>query len=98
MKSLKERTEIQQAYLDGADVQCCHTGNDSYVSLDHYSEPDFNWMINDFRVKPKPMEIWVNIYSNGQFCLHDTKEEAERLASIGTSARRDAVKFIEVIE
>ena len=99
MKSLKERTEIQQAFLNGADVECCIIGNNSYGPLDHCSEPDFNWMINDFRIKPKPMEVWVNVYDVGMSCprkncLHDNYMDAKH--ALCTDGR--TVKFIEAPE
>ena len=97
MKSLKERTEIQQAYLDGAEIQC----KTNTMILSKWGEaktPQFEWHKTDYRVKREPVVVWVNIYSNARLCAHTTEEEALRLASVGTSARREAVKFIEVIE
>ena len=96
MKSLKERTEIQQAYLDGAEIEMNSRDSERWINYD--GSHDFDWFNWNHRVKPKQMVIWVNIYANTKPCAHTTKEEALKLASVGMNTRRKAVKFIEVIE
>ena len=61
MKSLKERTEIQQACLDGAEIEYTQKG-----SVWQKAEmPAFNWYEKDYRVKPKPMTEYIAYYPNG---------------------------------
>lgn len=65
-----------------------------------------SWKIRElrefkFRLKPKPKEVWLNIYSKASF-THDTEEEARKANFIygykyGPGARV-AVKFREVVE
>lgn len=49
----------------------------------------------EFRLKPNPMEIWVNVYGDKKI-IYATKSLAERGA--GTSAIKVAVHFREVVE
>ena len=98
MKSLKERTEIQQACLDGAEIQC----KTNTMILSKWGEvrtPQFEWHKTDDRIKPKPMEVWVNVYDVGMSCprkncLHDNYMDAKH--ALCTDGR--TVKFIEAPE
>ena len=96
MKTLKERTEIQQAYLDGASIEYNDVRNDESWSC-CYGEPSFVWVNYDYRIKPEPMEIWVNIYGDGSHAGYNEKDRAKTLA-LREDVKRVAVKFIEVID
>lgn len=58
---------------------------------------DPSWNFNDYkyRVKPEPMELWVNLYADGSG-LGYTKE-VSALSGVGTYTVRKAVLFREVI-
>lgn len=58
------------------------------------------WHIQDaeklqFRIKPKPMEIWVNFYENQAGLAHSSKQSAIDICN--SVATRVAVHFREVI-
>lgn len=101
MKPLRERTEIQQAYLDGKQVQVklvqsLHFINDGSIKWRDCTNLCFDsWYSVDYRIKPKPMERWVNIYDNQEDVedyLHLSEEDAENdLCADGRT-----VHFIEV--
>lgn len=39
-------------------------------------EPVWDFYRNDYRVKPKPMEAWANVYTGSPICYHGTEEAA----------------------
>lgn len=58
----------------------------------------WDWFSFDYRVKPEPLEGWVNVYPDtaGRYIsFHSTKENADRSAS---DARIRCVKMREVEE
>lgn len=92
MKTLKERTEIQQAKLDGEEIEC------SFLSCGEWADyfgDDFNWNDFDFRVKPKPMEIWAHFYNNGGITAFETKEKAVSAIGFSTETEIEIIKFIQ---
>ena len=93
MKTLKERIEVMQACLDGETIEVVDNNKTGrWVVADYI--PNFNWSSCNYRIKPEPMVIWVNIYPI-EFCGHKTKELSKGFAGL---TDRTAVKFIEVIE
>lgn len=64
MKTLAEKIAIMQAYLDGKSIEFSFDG-ESYRPV--LVEPDFDWRLLDYRVKPEIREGWVNIYKNKYF-------------------------------
>ena len=65
MKTLAEQIEVMQAARGGEQIE---------IAIDGYRTPkriwrdaddgvNFNWEFNDYRIKPKPLEFWVNVYS-----------------------------------
>ena len=56
MKTLQERTEIQQAYLDGASIEYNDVRNDELWSC-CYGEPSFVWVNYDYRIELKLNEL-----------------------------------------
>lgn len=63
MKTLKEKIEVMQAALDGKEIQILIC--DGWDDWDNDTLPAFNWGANDYRIKPEPMEFWVNVYDDG---------------------------------
>ena len=47
----------------------------------------------EYRVKPKVVECWANVYNNGSFAFHDTESAAKSHAT--SNAMRVAVKLVE---
>ena len=63
--------------------------------------PCWNWVDYEYRVKPEPLECWVNVYKDGSVTHHHTKESAEQWAakySGDEAAERVAVHLKEVQE
>jgi len=96
MKSLKEKIEVMQAYLDGEKIE--HRMDDTGEWKDVYNAPYFQWGEWDYRIKPKPMEIWVNIYADGDIFGHRNKDSAKSALISDSGNVRLAVKFIEVTD
>ena len=89
MKTLRERTEIQQAFLDGAKIEYKQIGSVWQTA----GSPAFDWHEKDYQIKPKPMELWLTISSCGQLgnIYRDKVSAKEKLDQDWT-----AKKFIEV--
>ena len=91
----KEKIEVMQAFLDGAALEIKYE-NGEWYPWTLGDEPQWSWDTNEFRVKPMPMVVWVNVYDDGGLFIHET--EASALNDAGESADRIAVKFMEVME
>ena len=74
MKTLKEKIEVMQAALDEKEIEVLRYDSDIWIIC---YKPSFNWDINDYRIKPEPLEGWFNIYKDKAIGLYETKEEAE---------------------
>lgn len=61
MKTLKEKIEVMQAALDGKEIESkwLQKGNPEWKSEDMLV---FNWVCFDYRIKPEPLEIYIDIY------------------------------------
>lgn len=60
------------------------------------SNPDWNFFCFDYRVKPEPIELWVNVYNPPFYNVaYSSKEKALHHAS--QDCVRKAVLFREVI-
>ena len=96
MKTLKERTEIQQAFLDGTEVVSRYLGcKEDTVWDDCMGCNNFDWGNYDFKIKPKPMVRYINIYSgNLGECLYKSYGDAKN--SLDTNGR--TIKFIQVMD
>ena len=95
MKTLKERTIIQQAKLDGESIEIISLTNDDVWNL--YLGDKFNWQTHTFRVKPKLMEIWVNIYNYDSDLLFDNAHKTKKEADLKSTCHRiRLVKFVQV--
>ena len=90
MKSLRERTEIQQAYLGGQTIEEWIDGE----WLNPPGEPRFNWNRYDYRVKLKPLVVWCNTYPERVYC-HTSERIAQN--AVHQDAIRAGVKCVEVI-
>jgi len=98
MTTLREKIEIMTAAEDGAVIQWKGMGEEIWISADlpEGIEVSFNWTDFDYRIKPAPMEIWVNIYSDYLGGPHFSKSEADN--EFGGKNRVSCKRFIEVIE
>lgn len=55
MKTLKERVEVMQAYLDGKTIQDNIDGN--WTDWESGNDPQFNWSSYDYRIKPENKQV-----------------------------------------
>ena len=94
MKTLKERIEIEKAFLDGIDVEVF---DEDWLQLGRYNSEGylFEWHRFDYRIKPETLEGWCNIYGNHAFGFYETKEEAEE-ASCSNVIK--TIKLREIID
>lgn len=52
-----ERIAIMQAYVDGKEIE--FTWRDLGKAWVKISDPTWDWSLNDYRIKPKPSEVYV---------------------------------------
>jgi hypothetical protein len=76
MKTLREMIEVMQAAERGKEIECC-----DHKKEWNSSPPLWDWFRCDYRVKPKPREIWLVGYCrSGAYCVYDNEREAIRAA------------------
>lgn len=95
MKTTKEKMEVMQAFMDGKLIQRTHRDEDRGRWSTLGTEPVWDWLMYDFRVKPELRTIWVNEYASEQDVVHDNKEIA--IEDAAGYAVRVAVEYREVI-
>ena len=95
MKTLKEKIEVMKAALDGKEIEHTWMNQDDWILTQTQPHPDFNWQKMDYRIKPEPMEFWVNVSSDFGF---RTKEEALLTAKLFKNKKIRTIKVREVIE
>ena len=82
MKTTKEMIEVMQAYDRGEDIECF---NDDYEQWKDVNNPIWDWLHNDYRVKPKkkyvpfdtPEEFFAEQRKHGEFI--ENKESGEKM-------------------
>ena len=75
---IESAVDVLQRYKAGETIQC--QLNDLWIDL---RDPQFNFGATNYRVKPEPVEFWMNVspIANRNF---DTKEEAESFCTFGS--------------
>jgi len=98
MKDLATKIKIMQAALDGKEIECIILNEkDAWEVIRNIDDITWDWLNEDYRIKPEPMEFWVNVYPNGNILsAHETKEVSEENAKIVNSVK--SIKVREVIE
>ena len=72
MMDIKELLKLAEAQLGGEEVEEWSELAQSWWP----AEPALKWARkNNFRIKPKPMELWVNVYCDVVIC-HSTQKKA----------------------
>lgn len=92
MKTLKEKIEVMQAALYGKEVQFFNSSGEWQDLEDE--EPLWDWDQFDYRIKPTPLEFWVNVHANLTHAVEvfTTEGDAE------IHAKHSKVKTIKVRE
>ena len=82
MKTTKEMIEVMQAYERGEQIECF---NDDYKQWKDVDSPIWDWLHNEYRVKPKksyvpfdtPEEFLTEYRKHGEFI--ENKESGEKM-------------------
>lgn len=91
----KEKIEVMQAYLDGRKIQLRGKTLRFPKWEDIEKEPEWNFINNEYRIKPEPIRKWVVITSSNSIMTwydYDKKEIAERQCKQWVDCR--VVEFI----
>lgn len=85
---------IFQAFAEGKTIQWFDVFCEKWIDL---ASPNFFGRPSDYRIKPEPMVVYVNVYSDGSgtHLAYDSLESAERAETHTKNITRRAVKFIE---
>lgn len=87
----QEKIAVMQAYQEGKSIQFLRDPDNGWI--DCSGSPVWNWLDNEYRVKPELMEIWVNVYEKrGVMYSYTTPKGAQNCLSEGGVTK----KFIEV--
>jgi hypothetical protein len=84
---------IVQALVNGKTIEY-HTELDG-GKWTEVTEVEFTSKPEQYRIKPDPRKIWVNIYPDGALQAYPTKEKAQQYC--GRAVVRIAVPFVEVL-
>lgn len=89
---LLSNLDVLKAYADGQDIQYkCKDRDEQWREV---ITPSFTLGHYDYRIKPRPIEGWVNVYEDGSLgTVHGTKAEA---LDRGDSAMRTV--FVREVE
>lgn len=69
----KEMIEVLQHFEAGGDVEFMDFGDTEWRLA---GTPIWNFHRTEYRPKPKPLELWVNVYDSGQTFVHRSEESA----------------------
>jgi len=93
MKTLKDKIEVMQAALDGKNIQRQYDEElKQWVDIAG-AGAQWDWVNYDYRIKPEPMEFWVNVYDTG-IAVFDSEEAARSI----TASINKTIKVREVVE
>jgi len=95
--TLAEKIAVMQAAERGEQIECLRRDHGHGWQL--YSNPkedlNWNWEQCEYRVKPKPAVVYLNMYG----CEHyGYNSEAEALEAASRASIRTAVRFVECPE
>ena len=95
IEDTKKAIEVMQAFVDGKEIQC-RSHNHSHWK---YANPDWNFTNCEYRVKPEPKEVWINMYPDRAFASvawasEDDAKESKTVKELGCKP----TLFREVIE
>ena len=95
----KDMIEIMQAYLDGSSIEVNkHTTKYKWIPTN--GSPLWDWISSDYRIKPKPKELWVNeddFEDSAVFIAYQSKAEAVNAHKHSITKTETAVHYKEVL-
>lgn len=92
----EEMIKVMQAYVDGEEIEYTRSGKDWRYSDD----PEWDWSLFEYRIKPKPRTIWVNEHEDNMetwYTCYNSKKDAEHDA-YDYGLIRTAVEYQEVMK
>lgn len=87
------KISVMKAFADGKKVELYDFG-----TWKQCTNPSWNWSAFNFRIKPEPLERWVNVFSSGVLDDWTSEECAKKAAQGRGSIVRVAVHMREVTE
>lgn len=89
----KEMIAVLQHFEAGGKVQFISRRSGSGLGWEDVVYPTWNFYDFEYRIKPNPLELWVNVYNDGHIgcALHDHREAVENCGKGGQT-----VHMIEV--
>lgn len=80
-----EMIEVLQHFVDGGMIEFRSTivDDDDYLIWQDAVVPTWNFDDFDYRIKPKPLELWGNASPDNYFVPHGDKKEAEDHCALG---------------
>ena len=88
-KSAKARAEIMLAFAEGKTIQGLESDG-KWVDLCY---PSWDWECEEFRIRPEPFAIWVNVHSDGS-----TFSYPDELGAVTASRNDKSVRTIKMVE
>ena len=79
MSDTAYKIKVMQAFEDGKKIQSSYGGK-----WEDNCDPRWDWPKVEYRIKPEPLELWVNFFPNnlplteGSLYVHVDEEEAEK--------------------
>ena len=70
-----EMIAVIQAHKDGKKIQVKSRKNDVWYSSFN-NQPSWNFSEFEYRVKPKPLVLWINEYEDGKIYHHRSELDA----------------------
>jgi len=95
IKMLLRQIMVMEAYEDGAKIE--HTVQHQNLPWLNINKPSWDWTRYEYRVKPEPLTLWVNVYSAGNYGSAFSSEE-DAIEALGGYTRGRTVKMQEVTE
>lgn len=92
MKTLKEKIEVMQAYLDGKTIQGSVDGN--WTDWKSKNDPQFNWGSFDYRIKPENKQVPYDFSDAESLIGRKVRDKEERSLFIITSVDKDSAVII----
>lgn len=87
-----EMIKVIQAHKNGKRIQCKLRRRES--EWGDSLNPSWDFPNHEYRIKPEPLVIWVNVLKDGNAVTWETKEQALSTAG-GGYYERIAVKMVE---
>ena len=94
MKTLKERVEVMQAYLDGKTIQDNIDGN--WTDWESGNDPQFNWSSYDYRIKPENKQVPYD-FSDAESLIGRKVKRGDQCISIISSVYNSEVAVFSTL-